>query len=93
MDSDQELLDAYNAREDVREADEWKRKREDRQRNENAAREAHKVRNTGRLLIDNALVIDWDGIQLSSKNHLIADAQNVAANASITAAESVFTIF
>lgn len=87
MDLEQDLLDAHNAREDVREADEWKRKKADHQRYENAAREAHKVRNSARLLVVNALVIDWDGIQLSSKNHFIADAENVAENPLITAAE------
>jgi hypothetical protein len=88
MDSDQDLLDAHDAREAVRAADEWKRKRANHQRHENAAREAHKVRNRGRLIcFDNADVRDWENIPVVSQNHLIADAENVAANPSITVAE------
>jgi hypothetical protein len=83
----QDLLDAYNAREDAREADEWRRKKANHQRHENAAREAHKTRNAARLLIANAQVIDWDGLGIISRNHLVADAENVAANPSISAAE------
>ena len=87
MDSDQDRLDASNAREVLREADEWRRKREARQRHENAAREAHKVRCTWRLIsLNNADVRDWEDIGLVSQDHLIADAENVAANPSITAA-------
>ena len=87
MDSDQDLLDAHNAREDARKADEWKRKKADHQRHENAAREAHKVRNFARLLVVNADVRDWEELPLGSQKHLTTDAENVAANPSITAAE------
>jgi len=87
MDSDQDLLDAHNAREDVREADEWKRKSADHQRYENAAREAHKLRNTARLLLANADVRDWEELALVSQKHLTVDAEDVAKNPSITAAE------
>ena len=88
MDSDQERLDASNAREVARQAEAWKRKTADHQRHENAAREAHKVRNAGRLVnLNNADIRDWKDIALVSQDHLIADAENVAANPSITAAE------
>lgn len=88
MDSDQDLLDARDAHEAVREADEWKRKRANHQRHENAAREAHKVRNSSRLIgFNKADVRGWEDLPLVSQNHLIADAENVAANPSITAAE------
>lgn len=87
MGFDQDLLDARNVREVVGEADEWSRERAGHQRYENAAREAHEGRNDARLLFVDALRIEWDDMQISSKEHLIADFQNVAANPSITAAE------
>lgn len=82
MDLDQNFLDSHNARE----ADEWKRKKANHQWLENAAKEAHKVRNILRL-INNDIVIDWENLHLGSQKHLIADANNVVENPSITATE------
>lgn len=87
MDSDQDLLDSHNAREEVREADEWKRNKAEHQRHENAAKEGHKVRNSARLLIVNADIRNWEELALISQKHLISDAENVSKSPSITAAE------
>lgn len=83
MASYQDQLDAA----DAREVAETKRKREARQRYESAAKEAHKTRCTARLLLPNSHVPTWDEMSLSSQRHLIADAENVALNPSITTGE------
>lgn len=86
MDSDQDLLDAANARDDARQAAEWRLKKAAQQRHESAAKEAHKIRQMHRLLLSQD-ARDWDRLPLVSQRHLIADAENVAANPNITAAE------
>ena len=86
MDSDQDLLDAYNEREDAENAAKQRRNREDRSRFENAAKEAHKVRMMARL-VHNLQVPSWDEMHLGSQQHLIADAANVAENSLITEGE------
>lgn len=86
MDSYQDLLDAANARELARESAEWKRKKEAQQQYENAAKDAHKVRQAGHLLLDSILP-SWEEMSLSSQRRLIADAISVAKNPSISGAE------
>ena len=82
MDSDQELLDAYAAREVA----DWHRNKALQLRYENAAEQAHKIRNASRLL-HGLQVLAWDKMQLNCQRHLIADAKNVAENPSISATE------
>lgn len=86
MDSDQELLNIYNVREEAFKAVEWKRKKVAQQRYENAANEAHKIRMLNSLVC-NLPVISWDDMDLISKRHLIADAENVANNPFINMTE------
>lgn len=86
MDSDQRLIDAYHAREEALAAAEWKRKKANLQRYENAAKEAHKVRMTARLMHSRP-VPPWDELHIGSQRHLIADAECVAMNPSITEPE------
>lgn len=86
MDSYQNQLDAYNAREDALVAKQWKQKKADRQRYENAAKEAHKIRMAWHLTLSWP-VRPWDSLPISSQQHLIADAENVAKNPSITEPE------
>lgn len=86
MDSYQNQLDVYNAREDALEATEWEQKRTSRQRYENAAKEAHKLRMKARL-VHTCSVCYWDDLGISSQQHLIADAETVAKNPSITEPE------
>lgn len=88
MDSDQDLLDEHNAREDAFQAAEWKLKKASQQRYEDAAKKAHAYRNTARLVGGgNLQLLQWEGMALSSQMHLIADAKNVAENPTITAIE------
>lgn len=75
-------MNAYEAREEAA----LQRKRARQQRYEDAAREAHKTRNMGRLL-QTVPPIDWEDLSISSQRHLIADAEIVALNPSITAIE------
>lgn len=82
MDSAQELLDAY----DAREVGEWHRNKALQLRYKSAAEQAHKIRNVTRL-VHGLQVLAWDDMQLNCQRHLIADAKNVAENPSITAAE------
>jgi hypothetical protein len=86
MDSDQDLLDAYDAREDARKAAEWEQKREAQEWCENAAKQAHKHRNVWRL-INNLQVLNWEEMCATSQSDLISDVRNVAEHPSITAAE------
>lgn len=86
MNSDQRLIDAYHAREEERKAAEWKRNKENQERYESAAQEAHKIR-LARSLISTHQVSQWNEMSISSKKHLIADAQIVATNPSITEPE------
>lgn len=86
MDSDRHLIETYNAREDAHEVAEWKRKNTNLQRYENAAKEAHKVRIMARL-VHSRPVPSWEELDLASHRHLIADAESVARNPSITALE------
>jgi hypothetical protein len=86
IDKDGDLLLALEISEATREARGWTIKRSNRQRFENAAKEAHIVRNTTRLK-NNEEVVEWDDLGVSSIRHLIADAENVATNLSITAEE------
>lgn len=82
MDSDHDLLNAANAREEVRKAAEFKLK----QRYEGAAKEAHKIRQMYRVE-QCGDARGWYELPIGSQRHLIADAENVAANQNITAAE------
>ena len=86
MDSYQNQLDTFNAREEAREVAEWRQKRAEHQRYENAAKEAHKVRLVARLT-HSSPVPQWDDLDLSSQRQLIADAEAVAKNPSITESE------
>lgn len=86
MDSYQNQLDIYNAREEAREAAEWRQKMADQQRYENAAKEAHSVRCKARFLLP-CSVPQWEDLDLSSQRQLIADAEIVAKNPSITEPE------
>lgn len=86
MNSDQPFLDSYNAHEDAVAAADWKQKRAALQRYEQAAKEAHKVRMTANM-VNNRQVVSWDDMSISGQRHLIADAENVAKNPSITESE------
>ncbi|MDP3672917.1 MAG: hypothetical protein Q8R69_24910 [Telluria sp.] len=86
MDSDQKLLDDANAREDAREAAEWKAKQIAKQRYEAAARAAYKVRRTAGLVLNRSFP-DFDELGLSSRDQLIADAKDVDENPTMTAEE------
>lgn len=86
MDQDQRLLDDYDAREEARKAAEWRERTEAQARYENAARAAHKIRRAAHLLTDNP-VGPWEDLALTSQRHLIADAEVVAKNPSITERE------
>lgn len=92
MDADEKLLEIHNAIEEACEADERKKNKADHLRHENAAKEAHKVRNSARLLIINADIYEWEDLALITKRHLIADAKNVSENPLITSAE-IFRIY
>lgn len=83
MDAYEKLLNDYESRE----AEKLKQKLSDQRKYEEAAKQAHRVRNAARLLVPNAPVIDWEGLSSISQKHLIADAENVALNPSITADE------
>jgi hypothetical protein len=82
MDSDDDLL----KREEAREMAEWRRSKADQERYENAAKQAHNVRITGRLLL-NSPTLAWEDMHLDSQRHLIADAEHVAKNPAISYAE------
>ncbi len=84
--SDENQLDIYNAHEDAFEATEWKRKKAELQHYENAAKKVHKVRITARLITSRPAPL-WDDMDISSQRHLIADAETVAKNPSITEPE------
>lgn len=86
MDADQKLLEDAEAQWQAREAAEWKSKKIARERYEAAARAAHKVRRTARLLL-NRPVPDFDELTLSSIRQLIDDAKDVDENPMITAEE------
>ena len=86
MNSDEDLIDTHNAREELREAAEWKRNTETQQQYGNAAKKAHKVRMAG-CLLRHFPVPSWDDMNIGSQRHLIADAENVAKNPSLTATE------
>lgn len=86
MDSYQNQLNNFNAREVAREAAEWRETKAENQRYEDAAKEAHKIRCVARLL-SISQVPQWDDLDLSSQRHLIADAEAVAKNPSITESE------
>lgn len=81
MNPDQELLNAYEARELA----DWKRNKEARQRYENAAKQAHGVRMAARSLC--SPVPSWDDMHLGSQRHLVADAENVANDPTISLAQ------
>lgn len=85
-DSDQRLLDAANARFEAEEAEKWRLRKAEHARLESAARAAHKLRQVNSLIMSRP-VVGWDDLCLASKNHLMADAANVAANPQITAPE------
>ena len=82
MDSYQNLLDAH----DARKAADLKLKKAAQQRYENAAKKAHAFRCNSNLL-KSVAVLKWDEMAPVSQRHLIADAENVAANPTITANE------
>lgn len=82
MDADQELLDAY----DAREIDEWHKNKALQHRYESVAKQAHAYRNTVRML-HSIEVLAWEEMQFNSQRHLIADVKNVAENPTISAAE------
>lgn len=82
MDSYEDLL----KRQEARELADWKRRKEDQQRYENAAKQAHKVRMAGRLVLDSP-VPSWEDMHLGSRQHLIADAENVAKSPAISYSE------
>jgi len=84
--ADQDLLDAHDAREDALVAVKWAREKAQNSRYEKAAMEANKFRMAARLIY-NGEVLAWEDVGLSSHNHLINDAKNVAENPSITHAE------
>lgn len=84
MDSDQKLLDDYNASEDARRAAERKKNKAVQQWYENAAKQAHKIRQVSGLLRANSQVPSWEDMGSGSQRHLIADAQHVANNPSVT---------
>lgn len=74
MDTYEDLL----KREEEREIVEWKHRKEEQDRYESAAMQAHKVRRMARLLI--SPVPPWEEVSLVSRRHLVADAENVAKN-------------
>lgn len=74
MDTYEDLL----KREEEREIAELKYRKEEQDRYESAAMQAHKVRMMGRLLI--SPVPPWEEVSLASRRHLVADAENVAKN-------------
>lgn len=78
MDTYEDLL----KREEEREIAEWRFRKEAQDRYESAAMQAHKIRMAGRLLI--SPVPPWEEISLTSRRHLVADAENVAKNPSIS---------
>ena len=82
MDSYQNLLDAH----DAREAAELKLKKAAQQRYENAAKKGHAFRCISNL-VKSVTLLTWDEMRPVSQRHLIADAENVAANPAITATE------
>ena len=82
MDSYEELM----KREEARELDDWKRRKATQEQYESVAKQAHKIRMTGRLLLNSPCPC-WEDLNLSSQRHLIADAANVAMNPSISGAE------
>ena len=86
MDADQNLLDAGDAREEAYQIAEWKLKQQLKLWYEGAAKEAHKIRQINRLLRSGDSRA-WDELPLGSQRHLMADAENVAANQNITVAE------
>lgn len=85
MDTDQNLLDDFNAREEAREAAEWKLKKATQERYESAAKRAHAFRTALRLLTRPAPA--WEDMGPASQRHLIEDARNVAEQPTISAAE------
>lgn len=86
MDPDQQLLDDYNAREDAREAEEWRQRKAAQMRYEGAAKEAHKVRQMASLVFNRPMP-DWDDLGIVDKFHATADAEAVAMNPSISESE------
>lgn len=87
-DPDQRRLDAANARIEAEEAEKWTRRKAERAHLESAARAAHKLRQMkGSIASPPGTVAGWDDLCLASKEHLIADAANVAANPQITSPE------
>jgi hypothetical protein len=86
IDPDQQLLDTASARLDAEEAELWRCRKAEHARLESAARAAHKLRQANSLIMSRP-VVGWDDLCLASKEHLIADAANVAVNPEITAPE------
>lgn len=82
MDSYQNLLDAH----DAREAADLKLKKAAQQRYENAAKKGHAFMCISNL-VKSVTLLTWDEMRPVSQRHLIADAENVAANPTITATE------
>ncbi len=86
MDSDQDLLDTANARDDAHLGAEWRLKKAAQQRYESIAKQAHNIRKVHGILLNQPMP-DWVDMCLSSRKQLIADVESVAANPIITAAE------
>ncbi len=86
MDSDQQRLDAYDAREDALAAAAWRQKQADRQRYEAAAIQGHQFRQAARFLTQHSLP-PWAELSITSQQHLIADAEIVDKNPAITEGE------
>lgn len=82
MDSYEDLLNRVAERELAS----LERHKEEQQLYENVAKQAHKVRMLGRLLL-NSPIPSWEDLCNSSQRHLIADAENVAKNPAISGAE------
>ena len=82
MDSYDDLL----KRQEARELAEWRRRKEDHERYESAAKQAHKIRMAAHLLLDSS-VPSWEDMSIGSQRHLIAEAEHVAKNQAISYAE------
>jgi len=86
MDSDQTLIDSYVSGEEALRAADYKQKADALRRYEDAAKKAHKIRQSNALL-RNYSVPSWEELALVGQRHLIVDAEIVSNNPSTTESE------